>query len=94
MTKKYKEVGSIGGLDVTIKIEVVDFGVHKYDDANNTPWYEIHTTLDVTMTFISDVVINRTSKLRQRLTPDEVEKFNEKGFIQIDLEKYKQQLKK
>lgn len=88
---KYEQVGSIGGLDVNMQVEAVSLSVHRFDDMHGALWYEVHITLNITLTFHADVKIHKTSKLRYRLDKDEVELFNEKGFINIDINEYKQQ---
>lgn len=82
--EEYERIGSLP-LDVVVEIKHKDFSVNRFDDLNGNVWFEMRQTLDITTIFNDDVRIKKTSRLRQILTAEEVEKLKEKGIIQIKL---------
>lgn len=82
--EEYERIGSLP-LDVVVEIKHKDFSVNRFDDLNGNVWFEMRQTLEITTIFNDDVRIKKTSRLRQTLTTEEVEKLKEKGIIQIKL---------
>jgi len=80
----YERIGSLT-LDVVVEIEHKEFSVNRFDDLNGKVWFEMRQTLEITTIFNDDVKIKKTSRLRQTLTTEEVERLKEKGIIQIKL---------
>jgi|SRR5690625_684759 len=86
--EEYERIGSLP-LDVVVEIKHKHFSINRFDDLNGNVWLEMRQTLEITTIFNKDVRIKKTSRLRQTLTTEEVERLKEKGIIQIKLEQLK-----
>jgi len=71
----------IGEIPISGNVEIEKISIHFFDNHLDDRWYECHIIQKIKMIWSGDIEINHTSKLRFRLSQDEVEQLKEKGLI-------------
>ena len=84
----------IGKIEIGGKVEIENISLHKFDSMHGNYWFEMQMIVHFRTVWSGDIPITHSTRLRHKLTLGEVEKLQEKGIIRIDIEEYKEYLKR
>lgn len=83
----------LGSVEIGGTVEIENISLHKLDSMNGRCWYEMQIIAHFRTVWADNIPITHSTRLRHRLTIEEVEKLQEKGIVKINVEEYKEYLK-
>lgn len=84
----------LGSVEVGGKVEIENISLHKFDSMHGNYWFEMQIIVHFRTIWNDRIPITHSTRLRHKLTFEEVEKLQQEGIIRIDIEDYKKYLKK